>query len=139
MKGIIELISKHGLKITLTAAIISIFVAVMSYLSTDSAEGFIDVAYIFVGLALVLAVVLPVLSSIDNPKSFVKIGAGLVAVILVFGVCWVIADDQSAVKAASKVSSGTIRFSDALIVSTKFMLAIAVVGVLYTEIKTLFK
>lgn len=139
MKGIIELTNKHGLKITLTAAVISIFIAVMSYVSTDSAEGFIDIAYAFVAVAVILAVVLPVLSSIDNPKSFVKMGVGLVAVVVVFGICWFLADDQSTVKAASKVSSGTIRFSDTLIVSTKFMLVVAVIGVLYTEIKTLFK
>ena len=134
-----QTVQKYGLLVAVGLAVICIVIAALSYNSSGSVNTFIYSAYIFLGIAILAAVLLPLYQSKDNPRSLLKVGAGLLAIALLFGVSWLIATDYTASTLSKDVSSGYIKLSGAIITTVWFFLGLGLVGIIVTEVKSLIK
>lgn len=135
----LEKFQKYGLLSTVGIAVVCILIAGLTYNSSGSVTVFINSAYAFFGVAVVLAIVLPVYQAKDNPKALLITGVGIVVIALIFAISWGVASDYTASTLSKNVSSERVRLSGAIINTTWLFLALAVLAVLYTEIKTLIK
>jgi len=52
------------------------------------------VGYALVGLATVLAILLPLIKSLDDPKSLMKTGLAIVGVVVLFFICYSISSNE---------------------------------------------
>ena len=99
------------------------------------------IAYVLVGLGVVMAIVFPLINAISQPKLLVKAGIGLVSIIVVFGIGYAMSDPST--------SSRFIQYG----VDTPFLsqgiggalkmvyllMGIAIVGIVVTEFSKAFK
>ncbi len=135
----LEKFQKYGLLVSVGIAVACILIAGLTYNASGSVTAFINSAYVFFAVALVLAIALPIYQSKDNPKALLKSAIGVAAIVLLFGVSWGIASEYTASNLSKNVSPESIKLSGAIITTTWLFLALAVLAVLYTEIKTLIK
>jgi hypothetical protein len=91
-------------------------------------------SYVLIFLCTISAIVIPIVQSFGNPESLVKSGLGIAAVLAVFFLSYIFADDQSDV-----VSAGTAKFVGAGIISMYIFILIAIGGIVYTEISKMIK
>lgn len=92
------------------------------------------VAYVLIVLCALSAILIPLVQSFSDPKSLVKSGIGLGAVLVVFLVGYTLAGSESA-----GTTESTSKLVGAGIISMYIFVLIAIVGIFFTEISKLFK
>ena len=102
-------------------------------------ESIIDIglylSYLMVVVAIVGAVVLPVIKSLDNPKSLVKPLGSLLGIVVLFLICYAFAGSGLNSKAVSEgVTSGISKFVGGGLIAMYILFIVAIVGIVYTEI-----
>ncbi|MEL7146235.1 MAG: hypothetical protein AAFO69_07690 [Bacteroidota bacterium] len=102
-------------------------------------ERFVDIA-LYSGYALtiictVLAIVLPLLNAVGNPKSLIKPVAGLALLAVVILIGWAMADNAVYEKANASVS----QWVGGMIIAMYVLIFVAVIGILYSEVSKAFK
>lgn len=91
-------------------------------------------SYVLIAVSTLAAILIPLAQSLGDPQSLVKSGIGLGAVVVVFLVGYVLADSNS-----PGATETTSKLVGAGIISMYIFFAIAVVGIVYTEISKLIK
>ncbi len=100
---------------------------------------FIDIS-LYVGYALALlaglsAIIFPLIHIANDPKSFVKAGAAIGALIVIFVISWAISGSEvTEVYTKFEVGESTSKFIGGSIITMYIAAAVAVGGILYTEI-----
>ena len=91
-------------------------------------------SYALIILCAIAAIVIPLIQSFDDPKSLIKSGIGVAALLVIFVVSYVIAspEAQGATEATSKMVGGGI-------ITTYVIFFIAIAGIIYTEISKIIK
>ncbi|TRX62127.1 hypothetical protein FNH22_02065 [Fulvivirga sp. M361] len=107
-------------------------------------ENFVDiglwVAYILVFIAIVSAVVLPIVNSLGDPKSLVKPLLAIVGIGVLFLISWSMAGDAVNARAVVAGVSGSVSKAVGGALITMYILFIAaLVGIVFTEINKAFK
>ena len=95
------------------------------------------VGYLLAILGVVAAVLLPLVSSLGNPKSLVRSGIAVVALLVVFGVAYAISDNDVSARFAAEpfnLTPGASQFSGGLLIATYFLFVIAFVSIFVNEI-----
>jgi len=92
------------------------------------------ISYVLIVLCALAAIVIPLIQSFSDPKSLIKSGLGLGAVLVVFLIGYLLADGQSDV-----TTETTARLVGAGIISMYIFILIAIVGIVYTEISKIIK
>lgn len=125
--------------ISLALLIISAVIAIWAY-----AVGFTDAAvdtllywaYAMVGIGIVASVIIGiVISAINNPKSLVKMGIGLVAVAVVVGIAYLIAPGSPAIGYVGKeIPASTLKFTDTILNLTYFACIVAICAIVFGAI-----
>jgi len=92
------------------------------------------VAYVLIVLCALSAILIPLVQSFSDPKSLVKSGIGLGAVLVVFLVGYTLAGSDS-----TGTTESTSKLVGAGIISMYIFVHIAIVGIFFTEISKLFK
>ena len=90
--------------------------------------------YVLVGLCALTAIVLPLIQSFSDPKSLIKSGIGVGALVLVFVVTYAMADGNS-----TGTTTGISKLVGAGLLTMYIATAAAIVGIVYTEISKLIK
>ncbi|MCR9252555.1 MAG: hypothetical protein NXI20_19195 [bacterium] len=102
-------------------------------------ENFVNISlwtgYILVAACTVLAIVLPLINAIDNPKVLVKGAIGTAGLALVFLIGWAIADGT----AIGNVSGGVAKFVSGSLITMYVLTIGALAGIVYTEIVKVIK
>ena len=105
-------------------------------------EGNVDTllgwTYIMVGLAIAAVVIVGlVIGTINNPKSLVKIGIGLVAVAVVCFIAYLIAPGDPALNLTTmdQPSDSTLKLTDTILYLTYFAGIVAVLSIVVGEIR----
>ena len=103
-------------------------------------EGNVDAllgwTYIMVGLALAAVVIVGlVVGAINDPKSLVKLGLGLVAVAAVCFVAYLIAPGAPAMGMLEQPSQATLKLTDTILYLTYFAGIVAVLAIVVGEIR----
>ncbi|WKN41349.1 hypothetical protein [Tunicatimonas pelagia] len=98
-------------------------------------------AYILVGIALVAAIVLPIIQSFSDPKSLLGSVVGLVIIGVIFFIGFSIASDEvTNVYMNNKVTEGTTsQIIGGAIITMYIMVILAIVGIVITEVTKVFK
>lgn len=103
-------------------------------------EGNVDTllgwTYCMVGLALAAVVIVGlVVGAINDPKSLVKLGLGLVAVAAVCFIAYLIAPGAPAMGMLEQPSAATLKLTDTILYLTYFAGIVAVLSIIVGEIR----
>ena len=99
------------------------------------------VAYVLVGLGIVLAIVFPLINAISQPKLLVKAGLGLVGVIVVFGIGYALSDAGTSARFI-QYGVDTPALSQGIggaLIMVYLLMGLAIVGIVVTEFSKAFK
>lgn len=97
--------------------------------------------YFVLGLAAVLAVLMPLYNMIKNPKAMVRSLAGMGVVVVVILVCYIMADDTPLVTVANATfdNKASLLLSDTGLYATYFAFAVAIIAIVAGELLKVFK
>ncbi len=107
-------------------------------------ESMIDIglylSYLMVIVALLGAIVLPIIKSLDNPKSLIKPLGAIAGIFVLFLICYGFAGDSLNSKAiAAGVTSGVSKFVGGGLIAMYVLFVVAIVGIVFTEINKAIK
>ena len=107
-------------------------------------ENFVDiglwVAYILILVAIVSAVVLPIVNSLSDPKSLVKPLIAIAVIGVLYVVSWALAGDALNAKAvALGVSTGVSKAVGGALITMYILFVVAIVGIVFSEINKALK
>ena len=99
-------------------------------------------SYALVGLGAVVSVLMPLFKSLDNPKSLLKTGLGIVLILVLFFVCYSISSNEVLPKFESDPFNLTPAMSQmvgGLMITTYVLTIVALVGIVVTEFNKAIK
>ena len=108
----------------------------------DSYDIMLYVRYALVGVGTVVSVLLPLLKSLDDPKSLMKTGLGVVAILVLFFICYSISSNEVLPKFEGEPFNLTPAMSQmvgGLMITTYVLTIVAIVGILITEVNKAIK
>lgn len=108
----------------------------------DTYDIFLYVSYLLVGLGIVSSVLLPLIKSLDDPKSLMKSGLGVVAILVLFFICYSLSSNEVLPKFEGEpfnLTPGTSQMVGGLMISTYVLTIVALVGIVLTEINKAIK
>jgi hypothetical protein len=106
----------------------------------DSIDIGMYIAYVFFIVALAAAVILPAINAVKSPAGLVKSLMGVGGLVLLFVIAYVISGSEVSTKAASMgVDESGSKLIGAGLIVFYFVLAISVVGVVFSEINKALK
>ena len=119
--------------------VVSVVLLVMGF-AAGWKEGNVDTllgwTYCMVGLAIAAVVIVGlVIGAINDPKSLVRLGLGLVAVAAVCFVAYLIAPGAPAMGMLEQPSAGTLKLTDTILYLTYFAGIVAVLSIVVGEIR----
>jgi len=95
----------------------------------------IYVAYGLLGLAVVTAIIMPLVKSIGNPKSLLGGLIGIVCLLVIYGIAYAISQgDVTAVYMKFGVDAGLSNSVGASIIYMYLLLGLSVLGIVFSEI-----
>ncbi|HLW18679.1 MAG TPA: hypothetical protein VKX33_00050 [Cyclobacteriaceae bacterium] len=95
------------------------------------------VGYFLAIVGVVAAVLLPLINSLGNPRSLVKTGVAIVALLVIFGVAYAMSDNEVTARFAAEpfnLTPGSSQFVGGLLMSTYFLFIIAFLSIFVNEI-----
>ncbi len=110
----------------------------------DEGTGWIDIAlyisYIMVIVAALGAIILPLIHAASDPKSLMKSGIGVVAILAVFLIAYVISGNEVRPSYAPfNVDAGESKLIGGGLICSYLLIFIALASIIYTEISNLVK
>lgn len=91
--------------------------------------------YAMIGICVLCAVVFGIaISVVNNPKSLITMGIGLVAAIAVCGIAYAIAPGNEAVGMLEQPTAGTLKFTDTILYIMTFAGVLAIAAIIFGEI-----
>lgn len=103
----------------------------------DTFDIMLYVGYALVGLAAVLSILLPLIKSLDDPKSLMKTGLSIVVVLVLFFICYSISSDEVLPKFEGEPFNLTPGMSQAvggLMITTYVLTFVALLSIIITEL-----
>ena len=95
---------------------------------------FVDIglyaSYILIVLCALAAVIIPLVQSFSDPKSLIKSGVGVLALVVIFLISFGISEGE----ATGEITATTARMVGAGIMTTYICFFAAIIGIVYTEI-----
>jgi hypothetical protein len=98
-------------------------------------------AYFLVAFAFLAAIVLPLIKSLDNPESLLHLGAGILGVLVIFGIGYALAGNEilpSYIRNDVE-TPGLSKLIGGSLITMYIMLIVAVGGILFTEVTKYFR
>ncbi|MEQ6119391.1 hypothetical protein [Reichenbachiella sp. MALMAid0571] len=107
----------------------------------DSIDIILYISYALTILAAIAAIVFPIINSVSDPKSLIKSGLGLVALVVVFGISWALAGSEFTEYQASEfeMNASLSKFVGGTLIMMYILTGIAIVGIVYTEFSKMIK
>jgi NADH:ubiquinone oxidoreductase subunit 6 (subunit J) len=108
----------------------------------DSIDIFLYVGYILIIIGALLAIVMPLIKSLDDPKGLVKGGLAIVGLVVVFFIAYSIADSEVLPRFAAEpfnLTPGLSKFVGGSLITTYALVLLALAGIVLTEINKAVK
>jgi hypothetical protein len=102
----------------------------------DTYDIMLYVSYALVGIGAVVSILMPLFKSLDDPKSLLKTGLGVVVILALFFVCYSISGNEVLPKFESDPFNLTPAMSQmvgGLMITTYVLTIVALVGIVVTE------
>lgn len=114
------------------------------FYATSNTEGMTEImlyyCYILFFAAIALALILPLINLLNNPKGFKKIMTNLGAIIVVFGLSYILASGDALQVAVNPAPSEfTLKLTDAGLIATYILSVISIVAIVLGGIMNLVK
>lgn len=103
----------------------------------DTWDIMLYVSYALVIVGLVVAILLPLIKSLDDPKSLLKTGLGVIGILVLFFICYSISGNEVLPKFESdpfNLTPGMSQLVGGLMITTYILTIVAVVGIVVTEL-----
>jgi hypothetical protein len=100
------------------------------------------VSYGLIAIGVVVALLMPLINSLDNPRSLLKTAVGIVAVVILFVIAYAIADNEVLPRYAAAPFNLTPALSQlvgGILITVYFLFGLAILGIIVTEINKLSK
>jgi uncharacterized membrane protein YvlD (DUF360 family) len=91
-------------------------------------------SYILIVLCALAAIIIPLIQSFSDPKSLIKSGLATVVMVVVFFICYALADGN-----AEGTDETTSKYVGAGILTTYVFFFVAIGGIVYSEISKMLK
>jgi hypothetical protein len=105
----------------------------------DFVDIMIVVAYALLGLAALAAIILPLINAIGNPRSMITGAIGLAVILVIFGIGYSVAGSEvTATYSKFGIDAGMSKYIGGVISTTYILIAVAIVGIVFTEISKIF-
>ena len=106
----------------------------------DSFDIFLYLAYTLVIVALLAAVLLPLISAIGNPQSLLKSGLGVLFIVALYFIAYAFSGSE-VTQAYSEFDVGPelSKIVGGTLIMSYLLLAFAMIGILYTEVNKIIK
>jgi hypothetical protein len=108
----------------------------------DTIDIFIFVAEGLIIIGAILAILMPLVKSLDNPSSLIKTGIGVAFLVVIFFIAYSIADSEVLPKYAAdpfNLTPGLSKFVGGALITTYALFIIAIVGIVFTELNKAIK
>ena len=108
----------------------------------DTYDIMLYVSYLLVGFGTVVSVLLPLIKSLDDPKSLMKSGLGVVAILVLFFICYSISTNEVLPKFEGEpfnLTPETSQMVGGLMITTYVLTIVALVSIVLTEINKAIK
>jgi len=108
----------------------------------DTTDIILYVGYTLVGLGAVLAILLPLIKSLDDPKSLLKTGLGVVAILVLFFIGYSISSNEVLPKFEGEPFNLTPEMSQLVggcLITTYILVITTLVGIVFTELNKAIK
>ena len=101
-------------------------------------EAFVNIglflSYILIGVCILAAVLMPLAKAFGDPQSLKKMGLGIGGLVVVFLVSYLLSKGE----AQGDESAATVKLVGASLTTFYILAALAILGIVYTEIKKAF-
>ena len=129
-------IFKWAMVVLLLVSVVLLVLGFVGGWKEGNVDALLGWTYIMVGLALAAVVIVGlVVGAINDPKSLVKLGLGLVAVAAVCFVAYLIAPGAPAMGMLEQPSQATLKLTDTILYLTYFAGIVAVLAIVVGEIR----
>jgi len=109
-------------------------------------EGFVAnyglyLAYILTAVGVVLAIVLPLIKSLDEPKQLISSAIGVGILVVIYGIGYMISGSEVTARyiESGVETEGLSNLIGGMLTMVYLLLGIAVVGIVYTELNKAIK
>jgi uncharacterized membrane protein len=93
-------------------------------------------SYLLVIVAALGAIVLPLINALDNPKSLIKSGLGIVIIGVIYLISWGISGDEVTARYLKfDITSTSSQVIGGVLTTTYILMGIAVISIIYSEIR----
>jgi hypothetical protein len=93
-------------------------------------------SYLLVIVAALGAIVLPLINALDNPKSLIKSGLGIVIIGVIYLVSWGVSGDEVTARYIKfDITSTSSQVIGGVLITTYLLMGIAVISIIYSEIR----
>lgn len=102
----------------------------------------LNVGYFLIIIGIAAAILLPLIQSLGDPRSLLKTGLAILALVVVFFIAYSISDANVADKFAAEpfnLTPGLSKFSGALLITSYLLFVGAFVGIFITEISKMVR
>ncbi|WKV11568.1 hypothetical protein [Marivirga harenae] len=97
-------------------------------------------SYLLVIVAALGAIVLPLINALDNPKSLLKSALGIVIIGVIYLVSWSVSGDEVTARYIKfDITSTSSRVIGGVLITTYLLMGIAVISIIYSEIRKIVK
>lgn len=108
----------------------------------DSIDIILYISYLLVIIGIVVSVIMPLINSLDNPKSLLKTVVGVVGLVVLVFISYSLSDGEVSAKFAAdpyNMTTTSTKFVGAILASTYFLAILAIVGIVITELNKAIK
>ena len=106
----------------------------------DTFDIFLYLGYTLVIIAAVASILLPLISSLGNPRSLLKSGGGLLLVVVLYFIAYAISGSEVTQEyAKAEVGPELSKIVGGTLIMAYLLLGLAIVGIVFTEFNKIFK
>ena len=98
-------------------------------------------SFLLIVIAAGAAIILPIINSLGDPKSLAQAGIGVATILVIFFVSYLMAGDEITAKyvAVEFTDPGSSKIVGGVLIMVYIMLALAALGIVFTEINKMLK
>jgi NADH:ubiquinone oxidoreductase subunit 6 (subunit J) len=107
---------------------------------SDEGTGWIDIAlylsYLMIIVGALGAIILPIFKASGDPKSLLQSGIGVAGILVLFFIAYAISGNEvTPAYAPFNVTPGSSKLIGGIIITSYLLILVAIIGIVYTEIK----
>lgn len=99
---------------------------------------FLYLSYFLVVVAVLAAVVLPLIKSLDHPQSLVKVAGGVILLLVIFGISYALSSGELLARYPDLTLQGS-KLIGASLITMYILLFVALLGIAVTEVSKFFR